>query len=89
MLRRLGVEIDGRNYTPHVTLARPRHAPLDLVRITHVDDNHDYRAQAFDPTNGNLVSLPSILPDSNSGGVARKPASIQSDDWVIVVERSE
>ena len=32
VLRRLGVEIDGRNYTPHVTLARPRHAPLDLVQ---------------------------------------------------------
>jgi hypothetical protein len=56
------------------------------VRVTHFDDNHNYRAQAFDPTNGNLVPLPSIHPDSNSGGVTRKPASIQSDDWVIVIE---
>lgn len=31
-LRRLGVAVDGRSYTPHVTLARPRHAPLERVQ---------------------------------------------------------
>jgi hypothetical protein len=59
------------------------------VRVTHVDDNHNYRARSFDPTTGNLADLPSIHPDSNSGGLVSKPASIQSDDWVIVVERVE
>jgi 2'-5' RNA ligase len=32
IMRRLGIEIDARKYTPHVTLARPRHAPLDAVQ---------------------------------------------------------
>ncbi len=32
VLRRLGVAVDGRKYTPHVTLARPRHAPLDRAQ---------------------------------------------------------
>jgi hypothetical protein len=59
------------------------------VRVTHIDDKHNYRAQVFDPRNGNLTNLPSIHPDSNSGGIATKPASIQSDDWVIVVERMD
>jgi 2'-5' RNA ligase len=32
VLRRLGVEIETRTYTPHVTLARPRLAPVDRVQ---------------------------------------------------------
>ena len=32
ILRRLGVEVDRGAYTPHVSLARPRHAPLELVQ---------------------------------------------------------
>ncbi len=32
VLRRLGIPIEGRTYTPHVTLARPRHAPLEIVQ---------------------------------------------------------
>lgn len=32
IMRRLGIEVDSRKYTPHVTLARPRHAPVDAVQ---------------------------------------------------------
>ncbi len=32
VLRRLGLSVDARNYTPHVTLARPRHAPPERVQ---------------------------------------------------------
>ncbi len=32
IMRRLGIDIDARKYTPHVTLARPRHAPLAAVQ---------------------------------------------------------
>lgn len=39
VLRRLGVEVEGRNYTPHVSLARPRHAPLELVQNWIVANN--------------------------------------------------
>ncbi len=56
------------------------------VRVTNIDEKRNYRTRAFDPTNGNLIDLPSIHPDSNSGGIVSKPKSIASDDWVIVVD---
>ena len=59
------------------------------VRVTHLGDKHKYQAQAFDPTTGHFIDLPSLHPYSNSGGVATKPASISSNDWVIIIERTD
>jgi 2'-5' RNA ligase len=39
IMRRLGIEVDSRKYTPHVTLARPRRAPLDAVQAWIVANN--------------------------------------------------
>jgi hypothetical protein len=59
------------------------------VRVLNLELDRNYRAQAFDPTTGELSDLASVNPDSNSGGVIKKPVNIQSDDWVVVIQRTE
>jgi Protein of unknown function (DUF4038)/Domain of unknown function (DUF5060) len=59
------------------------------VRLKHIQADAKYRTQAFDPTNGQSTDLGAVQPDANSGGGVKKPPSIQSDDWVIVIERIE
>lgn len=39
ILRRLGVKIERSKYVPHVTLARPRHAPPERVQRWIADNN--------------------------------------------------
>ena len=60
VLRRLGLSVDARNYTPHVTLARPRHAPPERVQawiaannlygpiVGHVGDGNFHVMPLFD-----------------------------------------
>lgn len=45
-LRRAGVEIEGGRYVPHVTLARPRHPPLEMVQAWEAANNL-YRSGPF------------------------------------------
>jgi hypothetical protein len=59
------------------------------VRMMQLKEDAKYRTQAFDPTNGKLSDLGGVQPDAQSGGVIKKPASIQSEDWVVVIERIE
>jgi hypothetical protein len=72
--------IPGKVSITYVPESRP-------VRFSHLKLDTKYQAQAFDPTTGVLIDLESINPAANSGGVAKKPAAIESDDWVIVVEQ--
>ena len=74
--------IPGKVSITYVPESRP-------VRFSHLELDAKYRAQAFDPTNGDFIDLESVHPVSNSGGVLKKPAAIQSDDWVVVVQRIE
>jgi hypothetical protein len=57
------------------------------VRVKQPKENARYRVQAFDPTNGKLNDLGAVQPGAQSGGVIKKPDSIQSDDWGIVIQR--
>ena len=57
------------------------------VRVMQLKADAKYRAQAFDPTNGKLNDLGAVELGAPSGGIIKKPASIQSDDWVVVIQR--
>ena len=48
-----------------------------------------YRAKSFDPTSGDVKSLGDVGLDKEAGWTVRKPASIQSEDWVVVIERAD
>jgi hypothetical protein len=82
------------NYGPYSTgildKARIVYVPQSFpVRVMHLKADAKYRVQAFDPTDGKLCDLGAVEPGAQSGGVIKKPASIQSDDWVVVIERIE
>jgi hypothetical protein len=73
-------------YVPESRLAgSPVPRPIILLQL---DPNAKYRAQAFDPTTGKLSELASI-PINNKSFPASKPKTIESDDWVIVIERTK
>jgi hypothetical protein len=59
------------------------------VRVSHLAVGTKYRAQAFDPTSGELSDLGALSLDTQSGCVINKPVSVLSDDWVIVLEHIE
>jgi hypothetical protein len=59
------------------------------VRLAHLSTERQYRADAFDPTSGAFVDLEAVRPDNQSTCIMKKPASIPSDDWVIVLQRIE
>ena len=59
------------------------------VRVMHFEADMKYRATAFNPTNGELRNLNAVRPDKQSSWTANKPTNIDSDDWVLIVERSE
>ncbi len=62
------------------------------VRVTHLEPDAKYRAMAFDPTNGELSDLGDlgdVSLNKQSVFVASKPASIHSDDWVVVIDKPE
>jgi Protein of unknown function (DUF4038) len=59
------------------------------VRAANLEANAKYISQAFDPTSGESSDLGAVQPDKQSGIVIKKPTSIQSNDWVIVIQRNE
>lgn len=59
------------------------------VNVSRLEAEGKYRAQAFDPTNGESTDLGVVQPDKQSASVVKKPTSIQSDDWVIIIQRVE
>jgi hypothetical protein len=56
------------------------------VRALHLNPKTKYRAQAFDPENAELTDLGAVHLDAHAASVLKKPASIHSDDWAIVIE---
>ncbi len=59
------------------------------VRVLKLQSGSKFRAQIFDPTNGQLSDLGAVAVDSHGGCVVKKPASVESDDWVIVIDSSK
>jgi hypothetical protein len=56
------------------------------VRVTQLKSGAKYRARGFDPTDGELSDLGIVAADSHGDCTIKKPASIQSDDWVLIIE---
>jgi hypothetical protein len=74
--------------TGNLDKVRIIYVPQSLpVRVMQLKADAKYRAQAFDPTNGKLNDLGAVELGAPSGGIIKKPASIQSDDWVVVIQR--
>ncbi len=59
------------------------------VQMQQLKAKATYRAAAFDPTTGETIELGSVKADMSANCVLSKPSSIKSDDWVVVLERSE
>ena len=57
--------------------------------MLQLEPNVEYRASAFDPTSGETIALPSVKAGNEAGSTIAKPEAIESDDWVIVLERAE
>jgi hypothetical protein len=65
------------------------YAPDSLpVRLLNLRPTANYQAQAFDPTNGKLSDV-RLQSDAASTSIVQKPASIRSEDWVVVVQRTK
>jgi hypothetical protein len=61
----------------------------ESTRMLQLEPNVDYRALVFDPTSGKTVALPSVKAGNQADSTIAKPEAIESDDWVIVLERAE
>ena len=59
------------------------------VQIQQIEPSTEYKASAFDPTNGEVSELPRVKSETPSSSTLNKPRDIKSDDWVIVLERVE
>ena len=59
------------------------------VRVTKLESHVKYRAHSFDPTNGEESELGAVTTESQTGWEVKKPASIGSDDWVLVIKRAD
>jgi hypothetical protein len=64
----------------------PQSRPL---QIQNLDRRTKYRAKTFDPTSGDVKNLGDVALDKEAGWTVRKPASIQSEDWVVIIERAD
>lgn len=58
------------------------------VRIEKLEAAVKYQASAFDPTTGEMSEIGPVEIGGADADVIRKPASISSDDWVVVLERA-
>jgi Protein of unknown function (DUF4038)/Domain of unknown function (DUF5060) len=63
----------------------PESRPLQVLQL---NANAKYRAHAFNPTSGGLTGLGPVSIDKKSSWTTSKPTSIESDDWVIVIEQN-
>jgi hypothetical protein len=84
---------DGSSYGPYATgiagETRIIYVPESRqVRLLDLRPKANRRVRAFDPTNGKLSEF-DLHADVDGTSTAQKPTGIQSDDWVIVVERAE
>ena len=57
--------------------------------VLKLNKDAKYSAKALNPTNGDMSDLGTIALDKQSSWIASKPKSIDSDDWVIIVEQAE
>jgi hypothetical protein len=55
------------------------------IEIWQLEVDVVYRATAFDPTSGQMFPLGDVSRAKKASAVLSKPASISSDDWVIVL----
>jgi hypothetical protein len=83
-----------KSYGPYATGIEDRvrivYAPESHpVRIMRLKSDTKCRAHGFDPTTGQLSDLGIVAVDSQGACVIKKPASIQSDDWVLIIESTK
>jgi hypothetical protein len=57
------------------------------IQVSHLEPSVQYRAQAFDPSNGKTTDLGPVTPNEQSQWTAKKPTDSNSADWVLILER--
>jgi hypothetical protein len=59
------------------------------VKMQQLEAGAKYRASVFDPTTGETTDLGVVAAGQQSRPTVSKPERIESDDWVVVLERTE
>jgi hypothetical protein len=67
--------------------ARVIYAPMSrAIEVRELEKGSKYRARAMDPVSGRMIDLGEIGADEKGRSAVKKPAGIEGNDWVLVIE---
>jgi hypothetical protein len=70
--------------------ARVIYAPMPrAVEVKELEKQSKYASRVMDPVSGRMVELGKVEADERGSWTAKKPAGIEGEDWVLVIEREK